>query len=328
MRARTAISARTVVLLAAALLLASSREASAQLKGHYIPGFTGIEDGTQPPPSISLALPIYVYPTDTIKNDEGNTIPGSPSITASFFGLGLAWVSNVQFLGANLGAQITPVAFMKSRIESASLEVPGSFEFTDIYIQPLWLGWHCGRADFSLGWGFFAPTGKWELGGDGNSGLGMWSNDFQAGTTVHLDDAHAWTTSLLATYEIHSQKKDTDFKVGDILTLEGGTGRAFYKQVAGTPIPQIMTVGVVYYAQFKVTADTGSGPLANQLLAGRKDRVFGVGVEGSIYLPKPRLLVDLRVVPEFGARNRTQGFTFLISLAWQAKSLEKAPAQP
>ena len=85
---------------------------------------------------------------------------------------------------------------------------------------------------------------------------------------------------------------------------------------------------VAYYGQFKVTSDSGSGPLANRLLAGRKDRVVGVGVEGSIFLPKPRLLVDLRVVPEFGARNRTQRLTFLLTLVWQAKSLEKTHAQP
>jgi hypothetical protein len=328
MKMATAKSVRGAALLTVLLLLVSTRNASAQLKGHYIPGFTGLENGSQPSPSITLAMPVYVYPTNTIKNDEGDSLAAHPSITASFFGLGLLWVSNLQVLGANLGAQITPVAFMKSRIESASLEMPGAFAFTDIYVQPLWLGWHTPRADYTLGWGFFAPTGKWELGGDDNSGLGMWSNDFQAGTTVHLDDAHAWTTSLLATYEIHSHKKDTDLQVGDILTVEGGTGRAFYTAVEGTPIPQIVTVGVVYYGQFKLTADTGTGPLSSQLLAGRKDRVFGVGVEGSIFLPKPRLLVDLRVVPEFGARNRTQGLTFLLSLAWQARSLEKAPAHP
>jgi hypothetical protein len=314
--------------LVAVALLALGRDASAQLKGHYIPGFTGMEDGTQPPPSLSLALPIYVYPTDTIKGDDGQTLPVDASITASFFGLGLAWVSNFKLFGANVGAQITPVAFMKSRIEGASLDVPGNFAFTDIYVQPLWLGWHWSRADFTLGWGFFAPTGKWELNGDDNSGLGMWSFDFQAGTTVHLDDEHAWSTSFLGTYEIHTHKRDSDFKVGDILTVEGGTGKAFYQKVDGTPIPQIITVGVVYYGQFKVTTDTGSGPLAQQLLAGRKDRVFGAGVEGSIYLPKPRILVDLRVVPEFGARNRTQGVTFLLTAVWQAMSLEKAPEHP
>jgi hypothetical protein len=293
----------TILIVAniAGVLLGSSRDASAQLKGHYVPGFTGLENGSQPPPSVSVALPIYVYPTDTIKNDDGEPLGAHPNITASFTGAALALVTNAKLLGGTVGVQVIPLAFIKSRIESASLDVPGSFAFTDIYIQPLWLGWHTPRADYTVGWGFFAPTGKWAAGATDNAGLGMWSNDFQAGTTVHLDDTHAWST------------------------LEGGTGKSFYKPIAGTPIPQIFSVGVVYYGQFKVSADSGVGPLADILLAGHKDRVFGIGGEASIFLPKPKLLIDARVVPEFGARNRTQGLTFLISLGWQVKSLVKAP---
>jgi hypothetical protein len=310
--------------LAAAVIFRASRPAEAQLKGHYIPGFSGLDNGTQPPPGLSLALPVYVYPTDTIKDDNGNDFAAHPNITASFFGLGLLAVTNARILGANVGAQIIPVAFVKSRIESANLDVPGSFAFTDLFVQPLWLGWHCTRADFTLGWGFFAPTGKWEPRGDDNSGLGMWSNDFQAGTTIHLDENQLWTTSLFATYEIHSHKEDTALKVGDILTIEGGTGRAFYKPVEGTPIPQIVHVGIVYYGQFKVSADEGP-PLLSDLFAGRKDRVFGVGVEGNIFLPKAGLLLGLRVVPEFEARNRTQGITILFTAGWSFKSFMKMP---
>ena len=56
---------RTIGLLCLLILVASP--AQAQLKGHYIPGFTGLDDGTQPPPGITLAFPVYAYPTDTIK---------------------------------------------------------------------------------------------------------------------------------------------------------------------------------------------------------------------------------------------------------------------
>jgi len=308
-------------LLAAATLAGAPGTASAQLKGHYVPGFTGLQNGSQAPPSISLFLPVYFYTTNTIKNDDGNTVGSNPTIAASFIGPGIAWVTNAKLVGGNWGGQVVPIAFMKSRIESNSLDVPGSFAFTDIYVQPFQLGWEESRADFTTGWGFFLPTGKWHLGASDNSGLGMWSNDFQAGTTVRLDSKHAWTTSLLATYEIHSHKKDTDLKAGDILTLEGGTGKAFYKQVKDSPIPKITNVGVVYYGQFKLTSDTGSGPGAGALLAGAKDRVFGAGLEGSLFLPASKLLLDLRAMPEFGARNRTQGFTFLFALGYQAKSL-------
>lgn len=307
----------------AAFLLGSGREVQAQLKGHYIPGFAGMQSGSQAPPGINLILPVYFYTTDTIKDGNGESLGVNPRVNMSFVGPGVAWVTNAKVLGANLGGQALPIAFMKARIEGNNLDVPGSFKFTDIYVQPLQLGWHKPRADFVAGWGIFFPTGKWELGGDDNSGLGMWSNDFQAGTTLRLDDKRAWTASLLATYEIHSHKEDTDLKVGDILTLEGGIGKTFYKKVEGTPIPQITNFGLVYYGQFKVTSD--SGLFGTAILEDNKDRVFGIGLEGNIYLPKAKLLIGLRVLPEFGAHTRPQGWTFMLTLAYEAKSLMKVP---
>jgi hypothetical protein len=75
--------------------------------------------------------------------------------------------------GANLGGSVVPIAFLKSRIEGSSLDVPGSFAFTDITVQPVQLGWHPKRADVVVGYSLFLPTGKWELGGSENSGLGL-----------------------------------------------------------------------------------------------------------------------------------------------------------
>ncbi len=312
--------------IALVLALASGREAHAQLKGHYIPGFTGLQSGSQGPPSISLVLPTYFYTTDTIKDDDGNALGAQPRVNVSFVGPGLVWVTNAKVLGGNLGGQVLPLAFMKARIEGTNLDVPGSFKFTDIFVQPIQLGWHKPRADFVVGYGLFLPTGSWELGGD-NGGLGMWSNLFQAGTTLHLDDKHAWTASLLSSYEIHSHKKDTNIKVGDILTLEGGLGKTFYKPVEGSHIPRITNFGLVYYAQLKVTSD--EGPAGSALLfEGKKDHVFGVGLEGNVFLPKQKLLLGLRVLPEFGAQDRTQGWTFMLTLAYQAKSLVKLPPHP
>src|SRR4051794_17386781 len=172
---------RTVV-MALVSMLAFSGTAGAQLKGHYIPGFTGLGNGSQPPPSITIAVPVYVYPTDTIKDDDGATVGGHPQITASFTGLSVIVVTNAKLFGGNYGFQVVPVDWMKSRIEARSLDVPGSFGFSDLTVVPLWLGWHKPRADFVTGWSVFFPTGKWELGGSDNAGLGMWSNDFQFGS--------------------------------------------------------------------------------------------------------------------------------------------------
>jgi hypothetical protein len=318
------LTPRSIVLAAMAMAAAMVPGTSyAQLKGHYVPGFTGLQSGSQGPPAITIVMPLFFYTTDTLKDDQGDTLGQHPRINSSFLGPGVLWVTNVKLLGGNLGGQIIPADWMKARIEGPSLDVPGSFNFSDIYVQPLQLGWERPRADFVAGWGFFIPTGKWELGGDDNGGLGMWSHDFQAGTTVRLDNRRAWTASVLGTYEIHSKKKDVDLEVGDILTFEGGLGRSFYAKVDGTPLPRITSVGAVYYAQFKVTGDTAS--VLTPSLAERKDHVFGVGVEANVFLPKPKLLLGIRAVPEFGAVNRTQGLTLMVTLGYQAKLLMKAP---
>jgi hypothetical protein len=155
----------------------------------------------------------------------------------------------------------------------------------------------------------------------------MWSHLFEAGTTLQLDGEHKWSVSTLASYELHSHKEDTDIKVGDILTLEGGLGRNFFKMAAGTPLPSLITtVGLAYYAQFKVTSDQGGA--ASPLLAGHKDRVFAAGPEVTFILPKDGLVFGLRVEPEFEARNRMQGWTFMLTAAYELKSLVKAPEGP
>ena len=95
--------------------------AHAQLKGHYVPGFTGLQNGSQGPASITIVLPLFFYTTDTLKDDEGNTLGQHPRINSSFLGPGVLWVTNVKVLGGNLGGQVIPLDFMKARIEGPSL---------------------------------------------------------------------------------------------------------------------------------------------------------------------------------------------------------------
>ena len=118
--------------------------------------------------------------------------------------------------------------------------------FLLLYSLPT-LGWQIPRADFSAGLGIFAPTGKYEPGGDENLGTGMWGFEVFAGTTVYFDKAKNWHFALTAFYETHTEKKDTNIRVGDVMTIEGGLGRSFLQGAANA--------GVAYYAQWKLTND-------------------------------------------------------------------------
>jgi len=46
----------------------------AQFKDDDIPGFAGLQSGSQAPPGIYIGSLAWVYPTDTIKDNNGNSI--------------------------------------------------------------------------------------------------------------------------------------------------------------------------------------------------------------------------------------------------------------
>jgi len=292
----------------------------AQYKGDDIPGLLGLQSGTQAPPGLYIGNVVWVYPTDTIKDNHGNTIGqqrGSLTSTADVILLEL--VTNYKVLGANVGFEAA-IPFMKNRIQFNSLDVSTSFAFTDMFISPIVLGWNLKRADVTAGYNLYLPTGRFSANGTGNTGLGQYGNEFFVGTTVYLDQKKLWSAASTFALEFHTDKKGTSINVGDMATIQGGVGRTFYRKVSG-PIPQIFNLGAAYYAQFKVTGDSGSDiPPA---LRGFKDRVFGLGPEFNVFFPKPRITMLIRYEPEFGARVRTQGQTIVFELVWVAKSLVK-----
>jgi hypothetical protein len=290
----------------------------AQYKGDHIPGFLGLDSGTQAPPGLYVGNVVWVYPTSTIKDNNGHSVnlPGSLTSTAEL--ILLNGVTNYKLFGANVGGSAA-FPFIKNRIQLNSLNVNTGFAFTDMFISAQ-LGWHLKGADITAGYNLYIPTGKFSSGGTDNTGLGMWGNELTVGSTVYLDQKRTWTAAANFGLEFHSDKSGTNINPGDLGTVEGGLGKTFYKKVSG-PIPMIMNVGLAGYSQFKVTGDSGSD--IPPVLRGYKDRVFALGPEFNMYIPKPRLTLLARYEPEFGARNRSQGQTIVFSIAWVAKSLAK-----
>ena len=296
----------------------------AQYKGDDIPGTLGLQSGTQAPPGLYVGNLLWVYPTSTLKDNKGNQINQRGSLTSTLDGIVLSGVTNWKFLGANYGAAAV-IPFISNRIQLNSLDVSSGFAFTDTIVTPVQLGWHRQHADLIAQYNLYIPTGTFSAGGSSNSGLGMYGNEFAAGSTLYLDDEKRWSLSGNFALEFHSDKSGTDIQVGDMATIQGGLGKTYYHKVEG-PIPMIMNLGVDYYAQFKVTGDSGSD--IPRTLRGYKDRVFGLGPEFSTFLPKPRLTLLVRYEPEFAARNRAQGQTIVFTVAWVAKSLVKLPPAP
>ena len=185
-------------------------------------------------------------------------------------GIGLIIVvTPKKLLGANYGFAAGPLAVLNNAIESPRFDLNPSPGFGDIFVTPVSLGWHLTRADVTTSYSIFMPTGRYEVGADDNTGLGMWGQELALGTTVFLSENKAWHAATNAAFEFHSGKKDSDASVGSLLTFEGGVGRDFLQGAA--------SLGLVYYAQWKLTEDTLTGLPA--LLVQGKNRSFALGPE-------------------------------------------------
>jgi hypothetical protein len=319
---------RLITLLFGASLLAATlgmtlTQAHAVFLGHNFRGDYGLLSGTQPDPGLYLSALYLRYDADKILNSDGDPIGPDPSqpgsIEVNSYAASLWYVSDFKLLGANYGFMLFP-ALTNNALEAPlfGLDESTNTGFTDLYFQPINLGWHTERADFIAGFGVFAPTGRYEPGASDNLGLGMWSFEVSAGTTIYFDEARTWHFATTAFYETHTKKRNTDIRVGDILTFEGGLGKSF--------LGGALTVGVSYYAQFQMTYDD-VGPDIEPLLKGRKlsrQRVFGVGPEITVPIMTSSTLYGLlnaRFLWETGARSTLEGTTFTIGVTFPIPSV-------
>lgn len=287
----------------------------AQLKGGHILGAMGLQSGTQTPENtLSVYIPGYFYSASSLRNANGDKSIANPDLTMSITGAGASYVSDFKILGANYGATVL-LAFAANTIQGNSTDVHNSLAFTDSYIQPLQLGWHNKRADFVFSYQMYLPTGKFTAGASDNSGLGMFMNEFSAGTTLFFNDKKTFHFSALASYEINGKKKDTDIKTGDILSVEGGLGKTFYVMDGTNPMPKsIINAGLIYYLQYKMTSDKIPVPVIG-VVEGHKDRVGGIGAEINYFHIGCSTSAGIRWIAEVEAINRFQGNTFFLTLA-------------
>jgi hypothetical protein len=304
------------------MLSVTPESAFSQLSGHNTKGDFGLLSGTQSPPGWYAVAPMYYrYSADEFRDHSGDrltAVEGGGSLEANAWVAGAIWVSDYKLFGGNYSFTIFPgVTNNALEFPPTGLDSRTSTGLTDLYMQPVNLGWTTPRADFIAGLGLYAPTGDYEAGGDNNRGLGMWSYELFAGTTLYFDEARTWHFAATAFYETHGKKDGTDIRVGDILTVEGGLGKSFMQGAA--------SAGIAYYGQWKISDDdlgVELPALPNRRLG--KHRVYGIGPELTVPLATKKALygfLNLRYFWESGARSSLQGNTFVATLSFPIPSI-------
>lgn len=302
------------LILAAAIVVVNAATGFAQLNGQNIKGDAGLKSGSQAPPGAYVAVPLYFYTADEIKNRDGNQVRRG-SLDATLFGVALNVVTTKTIAGATYGFLVV-LPWANNRVQGVNDfdSNPGAGP-TDMFLQPINLGWRTPRADFMLAYGLYVPTGRYEDGADNNTGLGMWAQEVLLGTTVFLNSRKTVHAATTATLDFQSEKKDSRTKVGNILNLEGGVGADF---LSGG-----LTAGLAYYATYKLSDDRFDSQAANLLIRG-KNQVWGLGPEVTLAIARGKTVYGFATVRyqwELAGRTTTEGAAWNLSFVFPLKPI-------
>lgn len=267
----------------------------AQPTAHYVPGVEGIKGASLPPPGVYLRDYNVFYFANRLNNANGDKIAAPEAFIYANVPRVL-WITGEKLLGGSLGVDaLLPLQY--TSLEAGPFD-KSTFGVGDFFAEAT-LSWHQPKADYSVGYGIWAPTGESSLTNPTKPGLGFWTHMFTAGATWYPDNDKKWAVSLLNRYEINHEKEDTSITPGQAYTLEWGVSHA---------LKQTVDVGVVGYCQFQTTKDSGAGSGNN------RDQVMAVGPEVAMVCPYTGMLLSLRYLREFAAEDRLQGNTVTLTL--------------
>ncbi len=204
------------------------------------------------------------------------------------------------------------VGHMKARVD-ATLTGPGGTVLTgsesdtldgvaDLY--PLaTLKWHRGVHNFLAYTMAGVPVGSYRAGRLANLGTNHWSLDAGGGYT-YLDPKKGHEFSAVVGVTYSWENSDTQYKNGVSSHLDWAASQFLSEQVH---------VGVVGYAYYQLTGDSGAGATLGDF----RSRVFGIGPQVGYFFPvaKGKWYVNLKGYYEFGAKNRPEGWNVWLALA-------------
>ena len=289
----------------------------AQLAGaHALMGW-GSKSGTQPPPVVLMALTYANWDVGNIVGRNGGETPFDLSLSS----LGLhAWVvTPKKVLGGTYGFQLlVPAVASSLELPRLGFSTSSSLGLSDIYVQPVNLGWHTSRADHLVGLGFYAPTGDYEPNGNENKGLGMWTLELSGGSTLYFDTRQHYHVSALVSYETHTKKEDQNLKAGDILTVEGGLG--------GRLLSDKLQARLAYGAQWKISDDSGDD--FPTTVEPSKNHLYTIGPEliyTGLYKAPYFGSLTARYLWDVGARSSFEGNRFVVFISFGGLLNSKEP---
>jgi hypothetical protein len=301
-----AICLLTCALVAAAVGLPQTAHAGEGGTSHIMPGANATMLDLPPTTPGGFFKPMYIH----YRGDASAKVPTAAGVVANLdadadtFVLGGGYGFEGTFLG---GAHFAVAAFLPYTWLSISgnsqalggVSIGNSVSgIGDLTVVPVLLGWKVDNWQYDFLLPVYAPTGSYEVGRLGNTGLNYWTFDPVVGV-AYSNAKTGLTGAAHLGYAINTENNATQYKSGNYLHLD-------------TAVQQIIplgsglaNVGVEAWYFQQVTCDSGAGAT----LGCFKGRTAGIGpVLGYIQpMGKETLLFEFKWLPELDTENRLKG---------------------
>ncbi len=295
----------SVMLICLSLIgfIAATANADDMKTGHYVSGIEGIKCGIVPDPGMYYRMYNSYYQADTLNGENGEEVPGIDFDVSVFANVHrFLWVKENKATNGDIAFSVI-LPFQYTAVEMSFPFAPpppideDMIAIADPYIEGI-LAWHAPQYDTAIGAGIFIPLGKYDKDDISTPGKDMWTLMLNFAGNYFFDAEKTWSASVLARYEIHSEKSDKDVKLGNDFHFEWGLGKT---------LAQYWDVGLVGYCRWQVTDDSGDDVDADPTWdKSIHDKVYAIGPEVSVLLPIKGAL-SLKTVFEFDAEDRQEG---------------------
>jgi hypothetical protein len=168
----------------------------------------------------------------------------------------------------------------------------------DLTIVPVMLAWKADSWQYDFLMPVYAPTGSYETGRLGNTGLHYWTFDPIVGA-AYSNAKSGLNAAIHMGYAINTENNATRYTSGDILHVDAALQQIF-------PLGSgFANIGAEAWYFQQVTCDSGSGAT----LGCFKGRTAGIGPALGYIQPlgEQKLILELKWLPELETKNRLNG---------------------
>ncbi|MEI6210672.1 MAG: transporter [bacterium] len=185
--------------------------------GAYPNGAEGFMTGALPPPGQYIVNYAMYYGADSVKDNDGHTIPGSDfKLRAIADTVRFINVTPVTILGGNWAQQIfVPLVDLDVGVTTptpAGRIKDQNFGLGDIIVDPFIVGWHQPPFHWVVGMDTYIPVGKYHSGSLANIGRNYWTFEPVAGMTYLNEGGQEVSVKLM--YDFNTRNHDSECTSG------------------------------------------------------------------------------------------------------------------